>query len=69
MLKENDDSRYQAVFVLGFEACRSIQLSYGRLLESDHSNARDPAQRYGRIRFRLGVISLRVAAKQSPSGR
>ena len=46
-----------------FEACRSIQLSYGRLQERDYSNAGDPAQRYGRIAFRLGVMSLRLAAK------
>ena len=51
-----------------FEACRSIQLSYGRLQESDHSNARDPAQRYGRIGFCLGVISPRLAAKHSLRG-
>ncbi len=52
-----------------FEACRSIQLSYGRLQERDHSTAREPAERYGRIGLFLGVISLRRAAKHFPSGR
>ena len=52
-----------------FEACRSIQLSYGRLQESNHSNAGDPSGRYGRLGFCLSVISVRRGAKHFPSGR
>ena len=40
-----------------FEASRSIQLSYGRVEESDYSNARDAAERYGRIRVCVGRFS------------
>ena len=48
-----------------FEASRSIQLSYGRLERDDHSNATEPAQRYGRIGFCLGAISARLARQES----
>ena len=39
-----------------FEASRSIQLSYGRREKSDHSNARDQAERYGRISVCVGAL-------------
>ncbi len=46
-----------------FEASRSIQLSYGRMEESNHCSARDAAERYGRIRVCVGRFSGALACQ------